>query len=73
MFFLSMRHPCCYCEHPTTAAMCVLFVDNFAGPVLLCASGSDQTHSKVMEQTGVTLTDGEPLKRLRQIISQWKK
>lgn len=62
-------------SHPTTAAMCVLFVDKFAGLVLLRFLGPDQTHSEVMEHTGVTvrLTDGEPLKWLSQIISLWKK
>lgn len=44
--------------------MCVLFVDKFAGRVLLRVLGPDQTHSEVMEHAGVTLqlTDGEPLK-----------
>lgn len=37
--------------------MCVLFVDKFAGCVLLRVSGSDQTHSEVMEHTGVTAAD----------------
>lgn len=62
--FLWMSHGC-QCGHTaTTAAMCVLFVDKFAGCVLLCVSGPDQTHSEVMEHAGVTLrmTDGEPLK-----------
>ena len=44
--------------------MCVLFVDIFAGRVLLHVSGPDQTRCEVMEHAGVTLrlTDGEPLK-----------
>lgn len=45
----------------TTAAMCLLFVDKFAGAALLNVLGPRL--AEVMEQTGVTLwlADGEPL------------
>lgn len=51
-------------DSPLTAAMCVLFVDKFAGCLLLQVFGLAQTHSQVKEHTCVTvrLTDGAPLK-----------
>lgn len=42
-----MRHYDFLHRHPTTAAMCVLFVDIFAGPVFQCILGHIQTHAKL--------------------------
>ena len=58
-------HRDCKRRRPTTADMCVPFVDKFAGCVLLRMSGQNQTLCKVMKHISVTrqLTGGEPLKR----------